>query len=153
MLPLTVFSQEYGLSFKGQDFLLDERTSLDITSNKPLIVKDEFELIFDLKVKLLKRKGNFGYIFRAVNGDNKNIDLLLSNTKTKKLIIVVGDTETIIPVNDAIFSNTKWNTINIKFSLSKNELIFSINDFKPIKKSAIFKNKESYKIFFWCKQL
>ena len=57
MLPLSVFSQEYGLSFKGQDFLLDERTSLDITSNKPLIVKDEFELIFDLKVKLLKRKG------------------------------------------------------------------------------------------------
>jgi len=37
MLPLSVLSQEYGLSFKGQGFLLDERTSLDITSNKPLI--------------------------------------------------------------------------------------------------------------------
>ena len=87
MFPLTVLSQEYGLSFKGQDFLLDERTSLDITSNKQLIVKDEFELSFDLKVELLKSKGNFGYIFRAINEDNKNIDLLLSNTTTKKLII------------------------------------------------------------------
>ena len=121
MLPLTILSQEYGLSFKGQDFLLDERTSLDITSNKQLIVKDEFELSFDLKVELLKRKGNFGYIFRAINEDNKNIDLLLSNTETKNLIIVVGETETIIPVNDSTFSDTKWSTINIKFLLcSKN---------------------------------
>jgi two-component SAPR family response regulator len=148
MFPLTVLSQEYGLSFKGQDFLLDERTSLDITSNKQLIVKDEFELSFDLKVELLKRKGNFGYIFRAINEDNKNIDLLLSNTTTKKLIIVVGDTETIIPVNDSTFSDTKWSTINIKFLLSKNELIFAINESKPTKKSANFKNKESYKLFF-----
>ena len=117
MLPLPVLSQEYGLSFKGQDFLLDERTSLDITSNKPLIVKDEFELIFDLKVELINEKGNFGYIFRAINGDNENIDLLLSNTKTKNLIIVIGDTETIIPVSDATFSDTKWSTIQIKFLL------------------------------------
>ena len=148
MLPLSVLSQEYGLSFKGQDFLLDERTSLDITSNRPLTVKDEFELTFDLKVELLKRKGNFGYIFRAINEDNKNIDLLLSNTATKKLIIVVGDTETIIPINDSTFSDTRWNTVHIKFSLSKNELIFSIAGSKPIKKSAVFKSKESYKIFF-----
>jgi hypothetical protein len=148
MFPLTVLSQEYGLSFKGQDFLLDERTSLDITSNKQLIVKDEFELSFDLKVELLKRKGNFGYIFRAINEDNKNIDLLLSNTATKKLIIVVGDTETIIPINDSTFSDTRWSTINVKFSLSKNELVFSIAGSKPIKKLAVFKNKESYKIFF-----
>ena len=148
MFPLTVLSQEYGLSFKGQDFLLDERTSLDITSNKQLIVKDEFELSFDLKVELLKRKGNFGYIFRAINEDNKNIDLLLSNTTTKKLIIVVGDTETIIPVNDSTFSDTKWSTINIKFLLSKNELTFSITGSEPLKKAATFKNKESYKIFF-----
>ena len=148
MLPLTVLSQEYGLSFKGQDFLLDERTSLDITSSKPLIIKGEFELTFDLKVNLLKRKGNFGYIFRAINGDNKNIDLLLSNTTTKKLIIVVGETETIIPVNDTTFSDTKWSTISVKFSLSKNEFIFAINGFQPIKKTADFKNKESYKIFF-----
>jgi len=148
MLPLSVLSQEYGLSFKGQDFLLDERTSLDITSNRPLTVKDEFELTFDLKVELIKRKGNFGYIFRAINEDNKNIDLLLSNTETKKLIIVVGDTETIIPINDSTFSDTRWNTVHIKFSLSKNELIFSIAGSKPIKKSAVFKSKESYKIFF-----
>lgn len=148
MFPLTVLSQEYGLSFKGQDFLLDERTSLDITSNKQLIVKDEFELSFDLKVELLKRKGNFGYIFRAINEDNKNIDLLLSNTETKNLIIVVGDTETIIPVNDSTFSDTKWSTINIKFLLSKNELTFSITGSEPLKKAADFKDKESYKIFF-----
>jgi two-component SAPR family response regulator len=148
MLPLTVFSQEYGLSFKGQNFLLDERTSLDITSNKPFIVKDEFALTFDLKVELINKKGNFGYIFRAINGDNENIDLLLSNTKTKNLIIVVGDTETIIPVSDATFSDTKWSTVQLKFLLSKNELIFSITGSKPIKKAAAFKNKESYKIFF-----
>ena len=148
MLPLTVFSQEYGLSFKGQDFLLDERTSLDITSNKPFIVKDEFALTFDLKVALTEEKGNFGYIFRAINGDNKNIDLLLSNTETKNLIIVVGDTETIIPVSDATFSDTKWSTIQLKFLLSKNELIFSITGSESLKKAATFKNKESYKIFF-----
>ena len=148
MLPLTVLSQEYGLSLKGQEFLLDERTSLDITSSKPLIIKGEFELTFDLKVNLLKRKGNFGYIFRAINGDNKNIDLLLSNTTTKKLIIVVGETETIIPVNDTTFSDKKWSSISVKFSLSKNELIFSIPGSQAVKKSADFKNKESYKIFF-----
>ena len=34
MLPLAVLSQEYGLNFKGQSYLLDERTGLEISPNK-----------------------------------------------------------------------------------------------------------------------
>ena len=50
MFPTAILSQEYGLNFKGQSYLLDERTGLEISPNKYVDVKNEFEVSFDLKV-------------------------------------------------------------------------------------------------------
>ena len=47
---LEVSSQEYGLNFKGQSYLLDERTGLEISPNEYIKVKNEFEVSFGLKL-------------------------------------------------------------------------------------------------------
>jgi hypothetical protein len=56
MFPTAILSQEYGLNFKGQSYLLDERTGLEISPNKYVDVKNEFEVSFDLKVDFKKKK-------------------------------------------------------------------------------------------------
>jgi hypothetical protein len=47
MFPIAILSQEYGLNFKGQSYLLDERTGLEISPNKYIEIKNEFEISFD----------------------------------------------------------------------------------------------------------
>ena len=46
MFPIAILSQEYGLNFKGQSYLLDERTGLEISPNEYIKVKNEFEVSF-----------------------------------------------------------------------------------------------------------
>ncbi len=78
LLHTTCFSQvtDYGLTFNGQGFKLDDRTQLNLTKNNSLNFKNNFELEFD--VRFNQKKQVYGYIFRIINDEN-NIDLLISN--------------------------------------------------------------------------
>ena len=71
MFPIAILSQEYGLNFKGQSYLLDERTGLEISPNKYVEVKNEFEVSFDLKVDFEKKENGFGYVFRIISKKKK----------------------------------------------------------------------------------
>ena len=145
---LEVSSQEYGLNFKGQSYLLDERTGLEISPNEYIKVKNEFEVSFGLKLDF-KQKGNgFGYVFRIISKENKNIDLLLSGFQTKSLILVVGDTQTTLPIDLSIINKNDWFDIKIKFFLNKNEIQFSASNSKPVLKAVAFSSQESFKLFF-----
>ena len=145
---LLVSSQEYGLNFKGQSYLLDERTGLEISPNKYIEIKNEFEISFDLKVDFEKKENGFGYIFRIISKKNKNIDLLLSSLKTKSLILVVGDTQTTLPIDLSVINKNDWFAIKIKFFLNKNEIQFSVSNSKPVLKTVAFKSQEFFKLFF-----
>ena len=145
---LEVSSQEYGLNFKGQSYLLDERTGLEISPNEYIKVKNEFEVSFGLKLDF-KQKGNgFGYVFRIISKENKNIDLLLSGFQTKSLILVVGDTQTTLPIDLSVINKNDWFDIKIKFFLNKNEIQFSASNNKPVLKTVAFESQESFKLFF-----
>jgi DNA-binding SARP family transcriptional activator len=145
---LEVSSQEYGLNFKGQSYLLDERTGLEISPNEYVKVKNEFEVSFGLKLDF-KQKGNgFGYVFRIISKENKNIDLLLSGFQTKSLILVVGDTQTTLPIDLSIINKNDWFDIKIKFFLNKNEIQFSASNSKPVVKTVALNKQESFKLFF-----
>ncbi|MBT7816314.1 MAG: hypothetical protein HN566_06210 [Polaribacter sp.] len=145
---LEVSSQEYGLNFKGQSYLLDERTGLEISPNEYIKVKNEFEVSFGLKLDF-KQKGNgFGYVFRIISKENKNIDLLLSGFQTKSLILVVGDTQTTLPIDLSIINKNDWFDIKIKFFLNKNEIQFSASNSKPVLKTVALNKQESFKLFF-----
>ncbi|PKV65275.1 DNA-binding SARP family transcriptional activator [Polaribacter sp. Hel1_33_96] len=145
---LEVSSQEYGLNFKGQSYLLDERTGLEISPNEYIKVKNEFEVSFGLKLDF-KQKGNgFGYVFRIISKENKNIDLLLSGFQTKSLILVVGDTQTTLPIDLSVINKNDWFDIKIKFFLNKNEIQFSASNSKPVFKTVALNKQESFKLFF-----
>ena len=93
LLHTTCFSQvtDYGLTFNGQGFKLDDRTQLNLTKNNSLNFKNNFELEFD--VRFNQKKQVYGYIFRIINDEN-NIDLLISNKpKTKDFLIVESNKE------------------------------------------------------------
>ena len=51
LLHTTCFSQvtDYGLTFNGQGFKLDDRTQLNLTKNNSLNFKNNFELEFDVR--------------------------------------------------------------------------------------------------------
>ena len=71
---LPFFAQEYGLKFKGQSFLLDERTELNLTPNDFFTPNTNFKISFEIKIDNSKNVGSFGYVFRIISKDNKNIE-------------------------------------------------------------------------------
>jgi len=98
---VTCFSQdlEYGLVFKGQNFKLDDRTQLNLTKNTSFNFKNNFELSFDLKFNKETNKNKlYGYVFRIINDNNNNIDLLISDIqKVKDFVVVDSDKESTFP--------------------------------------------------------
>ena len=90
LLYTTCFSQvtDYGLSFNGQGFKLDDRTQLSLTKNNSLNFKNNFELEFD--VRFNQKKQVYGYIFRIINNEN-NIDFfsIPSRTFTRGITICI----------------------------------------------------------------
>ena len=143
-----ISSQEYGLGFRGQSYLLDERTALEISPEEYVDVKNELEVSFDLKVDFEQKENDFGYVFRIISKKNQNIDLLLSGSITRSLILVVGDTQTSIPFDLSKINKNDWFAIKIKLSLNKSQIQFSVSDSKPVLKTVTFSKQESFKLFF-----
>ena len=143
-----VLSQEYGLSFKGQKYLVDERTSLDLTPSGFVDAKNDFELSFDINLNLEKQENEFGYVFRIISNFNNNVDLLLKNLKLKSLILVIEDKENIIPLQGFFSPEKDWLNFKLKFLKTKNELHFFIENKVFLIKKVAFQKSESYKVFF-----
>ena len=148
LLRQEIQSQEYGLAFNGQKYLQDERTSLNLSSDNFFDVDKQFEMSFYLKIDFKERINQFGYIFRILSKQGKNIDLLLTNFKHNRLILVVGNTETTIPIKIEELGKNQWVKIILNFSISDNQISINISDKGYIKKTVAFKRKESFKIFF-----
>ena len=148
----TAFSQDYGLTFNGQNYSLDERTGLDLTPNEFEPFKDEFDITFDIKIDLMQKR-LFGYILRIINDKNQNIDLIVSNNPTsnstvRSLNIIIGTTKTVVPIINTALNKNKWIKLGLKFSLIQKTLLFSIQNATVLKKNISFKNADSFKIMF-----
>ncbi len=80
---------QYGLSFKSHLVNLDERTSLDLSLERPLTnLTDGFSIRFE--VKLRQETQTFGYIFRMVVDEESSFDLLV-NLIDHKFNFVIND--------------------------------------------------------------
>ncbi len=146
------FSQDYGLTFNGQHYSLDERTGLNLTPNGFENFNDEFSITFDIKIDLMQKR-LFGYVLRVINDKNQNIDLIISNNATsnstvKSLNIIIGTTKAVVPIDNTIFNKNKWIKLGLKFSLIQKSLLFSIQDATVFKKYISFNNTDSFKVNF-----
>ena len=95
-------AQIYGLEFQGDNFVLDRRTELDLTPDKFFKFKGEFEISFDFKAIRTNPNSNaglFGYIFRVIDNDDNNIDLVSRSPNPQfGLNLVIGKSHKIIPL-------------------------------------------------------
>jgi DNA-binding SARP family transcriptional activator len=88
--PVGVYAQNvYGLEFAGKKIAQELRTSLNLFPDKPLTVKDDLDLTFDLSFAP-GYDSYFGYIFRITNELGQNTDLIYSN-QTQSINLVSGD--------------------------------------------------------------
>lgn len=148
---LNISAQTYGLKFQGHDVTLDKRTELDLTPDGFLKFQDEFEVSFDYKTTYIKPNSNvgfFGYVFRIVNENDENIDLLSTPTPNVGLNLVIGKTNTIIPVEYPKKNINNWIKLRIKFLLADDRLIFYTPDTFYVQENLGFKKQDSYKIIF-----
>jgi two-component SAPR family response regulator len=144
----TAIGQEYGLEFLGHEVVIDKRTSLILGKEKSFCPNENTALEFDLKFKP-KVSSYFGYVFRIIDDDNRNIDLLFqSDAKGKKQhfrIVSVGQDIKIGRELDSTALYSKWN--HFKVLIQNNQLQFYCNNQLFGKGTLPFKFNRCFKIY------
>jgi DNA-binding SARP family transcriptional activator len=142
-------SQQYGLDFAGHEVSKDRRTSLDLTSGHEILVKNEFELSFDISLHPNIRF--YGYVFRVIFDDTSNIDLICSigNPGDDDFSLVKGSEKSDISFNlDGSFMQDNWLNFRIKFRPDEDMIVFYQRDTLYVDRQANLQSHETAKIYF-----
>ncbi|MGN7819768.1 kelch repeat-containing protein [Chitinophaga sp. 22536] len=116
----------YGLAFASKNIAQEDRTSLDLTPEKPVQVKGSYSLSFDLSFQPFFRS-YFGYVFRITDEKRQNIDLIY-NVRTKAFYVVTGNSFSGITFSigpDSLFH--QWNTIRLDGNNEAHTLAVTVN--------------------------
>jgi hypothetical protein len=143
----TLRAQSYGLRFVGHEATQDNRTSLNLTPQEPLCFKENVELTFDLTL-VPNYKTYFGYVFRIIQDETQNIDLLYDQGK-KCFKIIIGEhfSRSVIHIDSTqLFS--QWNRFKVQLDLKRGALSVYANNQLVIKDKVSFKGSGCFKIFF-----
>ncbi len=143
-----VWGQTYGLKFQGQNVTLDKRTELNLTPGDFLKFHDEFEISFDMKIDLIEPNALFGYIFRIINHEKVNVDLISTPDPEAPLNLVMGKNNSILPIGSFTDFNNHWINLRLKFILSKDRLILYVADSFYVQDDVGFNNPDEFKIIF-----
>jgi DNA-binding SARP family transcriptional activator len=143
-----LIAQTYGLKFQGQEVMLDKRTELNLTPDGFLKFQDEFEISFEYKIESEIPNSIFGYVFRIINSENYNVDLLSTPSPLLRLNVVAGKNNSYIPVAFPVNKIGKWIDLRIKFLLTEDKLIFYTPDSFYVSEGIGFKKKDEFKIIF-----
>jgi len=140
--------QSYGLGFAGHEVVQEKRTGLDLSLERPICFDQSFELSFDLSF-VPGQADYFGYIFRVIDQQNRNIDLVydMRFLENKHFKLIVGDKISDIAFDISINSLYKnWHNLKLKFDIKKQELAMIANGKSYVQKVSL--NKSCYKILF-----
>ncbi|GAB4015688.1 hypothetical protein GCM10028808_41600 [Spirosoma migulaei] len=147
MASTTINAQSYGLHFVGHEEIQDSRTSLNLTPDHPLCLKGNVEVSFDLML-VPNYQTYFGYIFRIIQDDNQNLDLLYDQkSRSFKLIIGGRLAQSVIQIDSAKLFN-QWNHFTINWNLTQRSLLVSVNNTPIIRDHVAFKESGCFKLFF-----
>lgn len=149
LLPFNTTGQEYGLEFLGHEVVTDKRTALILGNDNIICSKNNFDLSFELKFKP-KVSSYFGYVFRIITQEDKNIDLLFqsdSQGKQQNFRIISGDKD--IKLNqqlDSISLYSKWSQFSIK--IQNNQLQIFCNNQLLGSGNIPFRFNQCFKVYF-----
>jgi two-component SAPR family response regulator len=146
--PPLLFAQIYGLKFQGHDVTPDKRTELNLTPGGFLKFQDEIEISFDYKLERIVPNSTFGYIFRIINSESLNVDLLSTPSPDLRLNVVAGKSNSYIPLQFPSNLLGKWLKLRIKLLLDEDKLIFYTPDTFIVEQGIGFKKKDEFKIIF-----
>lgn len=144
---------QHGLTFNSYEVEKEERTSLNLTPEKPFLFSNGFILEFDVSFKQVLH--NFGYVFRIVGEGDETIDLLLNRTRNS---YVLEPQLTAIYKSGQILCNLTFEELNthfdhwikVKIAVDSKEGAFKlkINDKEFEKREDYFKKLKKVSVVF-----
>ncbi|CAN5545881.1 hypothetical protein BH09BAC4_BH09BAC4_15710 [soil metagenome] len=140
-------AQSYGLRFAGQEEIQDNRTSLNLSPDKPLCLNGKVELTFDLSL-VPNYTTYFGYIFRIIQNEKQNLDLLYDQ-KSKSFKIIVGErfSKSIIKIDSAQLFY-RWNTFKVQLDLKHQSLQVYTNNKLVVQEKCSFDESGCFTVLF-----
>ena len=121
--------EQYGLRFKSYDTYKENRTSLNLTPNKPLTLPEQYTISFDLKFNQADVH-QFGYILRIISEDKKHIDLL----QNEKRVLINSATESSeTTFEEAGITYDEWFHVDLFFDRKENRISAFIGNQKIAK--------------------
>ena len=146
-----LYSQSYGLQFSSHEAIPEKRTSLNLTPEEPLCLKENTQISFELKF-VPGLNAYFGYVIRLITTDNQNIDLV-SIDKTGNFNFVIGESFSYAFKIDSSSLFGKWNHCEIRLDKIKREVSFFLNNRLVTKGKLNFTNATCWKVFFGANNL
>jgi len=143
------YGQSYGLAFSSHEVFQDKRTGLDLSPDKPLCFKGDFDLSFDISF-IPNRQTYFGYVVRIIEDDKRNIDLVYNEQLSKnEFNVIVGDklSKIAFAIDRARLYN-QWNNVRIKFDVDNNKIILYSGNNVLTETGLHLKKNSCYKILF-----
>jgi len=128
ILP-SVSGQYYGMQFSSHEYILDQRSGLDLTPEKALPIKGDMDLQFHLRFEPGERE-LFGYIFRLLI-DNQNIDLIHAGVEQNpnNFELIIGDRTSKIAFQIPLeLMKSEWFKFRFILDFKKQEISCEIND-------------------------
>ena len=118
-----------GLLFTAAPNAKEERTSLDLTSNSLITVRNKFNLEFDLSIW---SRDQFGYVFRLFDKEHHNIDLVYipesSTLAVLKLVVNGLPTMINIPLVEKELVRNNWLHLTMSFDLKLGKANVKLGD-------------------------
>ena len=125
-LKINGLAQSYGLAFNSHEVVLEKRTSIDLSPEDSFCFPKGFELAFDFRF-VPNHQVYFGYIFRIISNDNRNIDLIY-NQPTSSFKIITGENFSGISFTiDSLRLYKEWSRFNLKCEPEKHMLQCYVN--------------------------
>lgn len=139
---------QYGLGFFGHETIIEKRTGLNLSKDKPIKFKDNLELSFEFSF-MPNHSDYFGYLLRIITNDNMNIDLLYdrSETEVNHFKVVLGEKFSNITFD--IDSNklfNEWIPLSIKLD-ARSDLI-SVKCGDQVYTQQLMLDKSALQVFF-----
>lgn len=138
------YAQSHGLIFSSFETVQEKRTSLDLGAGAPVCLSSGFSLSFDISF-FPGQPTYFGYVFRLINREHQNIDLLYS-PHTGTFNLVTGERLSGISFRaEGLGAQLRW----ARFRLVRNgrELVFYVDD-KLIGKAVADLTDDCFHIIF-----
>ena len=114
-----------GLYFKAFPANKDERTSLHLTPEEPIIFSKDFSMEFDIKFNW--KESHFGYVFRFILNDTRSLDMLVNRAMQTVNFHMNGLRSTLFSTSINFTPETlssKWE--HIKIASEGDSLIFHV---------------------------